>query len=180
MISPRLQVSEDSLGQISGLARQIQTVRPPIAYTVVEVTTVAETFVDRLVAQMVESSGVGATPFGQALLEATREDMSRTWDARYGWLKRGFGLQAGGSTQGQDLRTLVDLRNALVHGGGRLTDRQSSDLSKLIPLEKRLRELLAAEIEGRRVRFVGPTDWKAVGIVRAFILWADGAVVLPT
>jgi hypothetical protein len=166
-------LTEEGLDQLAAMVQELSTLHPPIRHTVIAATTVAETFVDSSLALLIESSGIGKSPFGAALLQTVGDGFFQGWPDRLHWLNKGFGIEVGGTTAGQNLQTLIELRNALIHGGGTLTDRQSRDVPSLLELERRLRRLLHVQVEGGRISFVGPTDVVALQVVRTFMLEFD-------
>ena len=65
--------------------------------------------------------------------------MTYNWANRIDWLARGFGIRVAGGHAWQRFETVVQARNALVHGDGQLSEKQRAlGLSKLIQLKKRL------------------------------------------
>src|SRR5579859_291694 len=96
----------------------------PPDWLVVTCVTCVESHFDRVLRSLIAVSGVGENKFFNSMYEAIRDDIFKTWDSRLKWLDDGFGVAISGDSAIQDFRTMVDLRNAIVHGRGRLTEMQ--------------------------------------------------------
>lgn len=138
--------------------------------------TIAEVFTDDALAQLVRESAVQHSRLGRALIRQTNDSFTQSWDARLDWLKAGYDVNLASLTETQRLRTVIDLRNALAHGGGSLTARLTRDLTKLLDLERRLNTQLGTKVNGRRIAMSSQTPMKAVTIVYDFVLRADAGI----
>ncbi len=144
---------------------------------VLTVATLVEGYVDAILYALIAASGYDDTAFGRAMFAELEDRIFQSWPERHSWLSRGFGVSVStGTPVGQNLATLNQLRNALAHGGGRLTERQSRNVGELIGLEKRLRDLLAVEVDNRFLHLSRETGDRAIGIVREYILDLDRQV----
>jgi len=128
--------------------------RPP-QDLIVALVTLAEAHVDRCIDALFAASPVLDLPLGAALFREVKDSIHRTWRSRYEWLSTGFDVKVSGTRPAQDFDTLVELRNTIVHGNGRITDLQSSNANRLASLKAGFRQTLGIESLGRRV-VLGP------------------------
>lgn len=118
---------------------------------IVALVTLAEAHIDRSIDELFAASRLLDLPLGAALFREVKDSIHRTWRSRYEWLSNGFGLKISGTLPAQEFDTLVELRNSIVHGNGRITDLQSSTTSKLVSLRASFRQSLGVECFGRRL-----------------------------
>lgn len=118
---------------------------------IVALVTLAEAHVDRCIDGLFADSSVLDLPLGVALFREVKDSIHRTWRSRYEWLSNGFDLRISGTRPAQEFDTLVELRNSIVHGNGRITDLQSSTANKLVGLKANLSQTLGVECFGRRL-----------------------------
>ena len=137
---------------------------------------IAESVADLLIDDLVSASGVSATPFGSKLLKESVDDLHRSWDARNSWLSGGFNIHLAGSLEWQRLDVVVQVRNALMHGQGSLTDRQTKDSLAALRLRRRVEEVLMSQLEGRVVVLSDMAGRCAVEVSIAYVLFLDRAV----
>ncbi|MDO8308063.1 MAG: hypothetical protein Q7V58_06880 [Actinomycetota bacterium] len=168
--------TEEALTALGELSRELTALDLPVTYFVVSSTTIVEVFVGEVLDGLVATSGADSTRLGRALLGATRDDFSRNWPDRLHWLNQGFGIEIGGSSEGQAMLALVELRNAAVHAGGRLTARQLSDPYAAVALGTRLRSVLKVQVEGGELRYLPGAAQAAVTVARRFVEWLNGKV----
>ena len=124
--------------------------RPP-EDLIVALVTLTEAHIDRCIDALFAASRVLDLPLGVTLFREVRDSIHRTWRSRYEWLSNGFDLKISGTRSAQEFDTLVELRNSIVHGNGRITDLQSSTASRLVSLRANFRQSLGIECFGRRV-----------------------------
>lgn len=148
-----------------------------VRWTVLACATTVEAHVDRVVEALVDGSDVSTSRFGGALLDEVRSTLSQSWDRRLGWLNRGFDVSITGTKETQEFLTLIDFRNAVVHGHMHLTDIQVVKLEAMIDLKRRLRTILDVHSVGRMLVAGDATAMKAVRVSRAFVYSLDAAVV---
>jgi len=137
-----------------------------------------EAYVDSILRTLIAASGYNQTAFFRAMLAELEDKIYQSWAERHSWLKKGFSVSIAGSAAAYDLLTLVDLRNALFHGNGRLTEKQSGGTAALIDLEHRLWRTLEVRTENRVVHLASSTGGRAVGVARAYIFALDTEVRL--
>lgn len=148
----------------------------PVPQFVTSAMTVVEIHVSRVLARLIVLSDLQATKLGAALVDQMRDDMNRTWDSRMSWLNRGFGLAIAGEVESQRLNDVTELRNAVVHGDGRLTDFQTASLTRVIALQRDLRRHLDVQAAGA-IRY-GPKAASLVeGAIRTFVIFFDARVL---
>lgn len=142
------------------------------------VTGMVEAYADGVLGRLIAQSGYDATTFGRAMLAELEDRIYQSWLERHAWLDKGFSVRVTGTPAAEGMQTVVDLRNALVHGNGKLTDRQSRDMAALIALEGRLWRALAVRTERGIVHCSSTTGVKAIGAGLAYIRALDAEVRL--
>lgn len=155
---------------------ELQNAGLPPAPLITAIGTVVEVHVSRVLSALVASVGVDETPFGRALLESA-EPLSTSWDARARWLKEGFSINYTGDKPYQDFAVLVDLRNAIVHGDGALSDLQAGANVKEFTIMTRDFESKLAVAFNERAQYGDATAAKAIEIARTFVLDFDRRVL---
>ena len=146
-------------------------------WAAVSCTTSVETHFNRLLEALISGSGARDTKLGTALLEHTLDDMFKNWDSRLRWLNQGFGIAISGDTEVQDYLSLVDLRNALVHGQGELTQLQQRKFTQLLALKARLKRSLGVDFRGSHVIINDETQANALRISRRVTMHVDNSVL---
>jgi hypothetical protein len=151
----------------------------PIAseWLVVTSTTCVEAHFDRLINALIASSRVSDSKFASALLDDNYEEIFKTWDSRLKWLDKGFGIGIAGDRPVQDYRTLVDLRNAVVHGQGHLTLFQQRNFAKFLALKQSLARLFDVNFMGTAVIFTDALHFKVIEACRLVVAHLDRAVL---
>lgn len=137
-----------------------------------------EGYVDEILDELVRREPLGSK-FAQAMFVELKSDFHRNWPGRFHWLRQGFDVDIADTPSGAQLWDLVELRNALVHGGGKLTGLQSADLVKRLNLERRLLASLDVRTSGRLVQFGDNTAARSVSIARAATVSLDGQLPFP-
>jgi hypothetical protein len=155
--------------------------RPP-EDLIVALVTLAEAHVDRCIDALFAASRVLDLPLGATLFREVKDSIHRTWRSRYEWLSNGFNLKISGTRPAQELDTLVELRNSIVHGNGRITDLQSPTAPRLASLKANFRQTLGIECFGRRVVLNRDIEPTASRIGCRFIAAFDGQLttLFPT
>src|ERR1700729_2895253 len=102
----------EELVQIAVLAHETQVAAE---WLVVTATTCVEAHFDRIINTLIMLSKIEDNSFGRSLLNDNYDDIFKSWDSRLKCLGQGFGVMLAGDQHVQDYRTLVDLRNAVVH-----------------------------------------------------------------
>ncbi|MDR6438753.1 hypothetical protein J2790_003920 [Paenarthrobacter nicotinovorans] len=143
---------------------------------IVAVASRVEALVDRFIDLLVSESQVDSTPLGRALLKENNGAFHQSWPARNAVLKNGFDVQLASMPMWADMDLVIDIRNAIVHGDGNLTDRQAKDIASLINMRKRVAKVLHSEIQGRVVRLSPESGSLSAEIGVKFVLAADAAV----
>lgn len=146
-------------------------------WVVVAGATAVEAHFNRVIESLVDISKVRASKFGGALLDELADDIYKSWDSRLKWLNRGFGVAISGDLVMQNYLTLVDLRNALVHGQGELTPLQQRNFLKLLSLKDRLRRTLGVDFRGPVIVMNDSSQAKAVRICREVTMHVDRTVL---
>lgn len=168
-----MNASETVLRRLSTHQAQLNTDKVPYEHTIMLTTAMVESYVDDLLRALIAASGVDGTAFGAALLAEAGDGLHNSWKNRYGWLQRAFGITVAGSKERQEFDCLVELRNALAHGGGGLSPRQQSNLASMVSLEAQLEATLHVQARGGRLRLTPESAVVAVLICRRFVLCLD-------
>ncbi len=169
-------LAEERLRQLIALYVEASRSTNLSEYTVLGAATVAEGYIGSTLGALIAASGYDGTAFGRAMYAELEDRIHQSWSERHSWLNRAFSVNIIGTTACQDLLILVELRNALVHGGGRLTYRQSREIGGLIGLEKQLHSRLGVQADGRTLTLLPQTAVRAVEIARAYILTLDAEI----
>jgi hypothetical protein len=167
-------LSLEELVQVTVLSSQAEV---PPDWIVVTCTTCIESHFDRVLNRLIEASGVGHDRFSNSLLENSRDEIFKTWDSRLKWLDNGFAVSIAGDRPIQEYRTLVDLRNAIVHGQGHLTEIQLRNIQKLLDLKRRMSRLLDVQFHGHKVLLPPYIGHKVIQICRSAIVCLDTALL---
>lgn len=162
------------LGNLARLHEDVYSKDVPTQYVVITASSESESFTEKILSTLLESSVVNTNRLGSALIADNWSQFFQNWDARLKWLWRGFEIP-NGTTQVQEVRTLVELRNSIVHGGGNLTRMQTGSLNKQLALEYRYRHQLDVTTEGGRLDFGSKTRIRAIEIAREFVFHIDNS-----
>lgn len=136
----------------------------------------AESLVDQFIDLLVAKSNAGETRLGRRLLSRSADSFHQSWDERNGWLSGGFGVEMAGTREGQRLNTVIAVRNAIIHGDGQLTKRQIKNASAAISLRRGVRDVLASDVQGRRIMLSDNSGHRAMAVVSEYVLALDRAV----
>ncbi|MCM3849582.1 hypothetical protein ND486_25635 [Pseudonocardia sp. DR1-2] len=143
---------------------------------VITLASICEGFADHVLALLIARAGRNHGTFERLLIKHVGDDFYSSWDSRLKWLSHGFDLLNPGSRVVQDLRVMVELRNAIVHGDGSLSSFQTRQLAKQLTLERQLYERLEVTIEARAYYLSGRTVAQAKGISVSFVEELDKAL----
>jgi hypothetical protein len=164
----------EELVQITLLDSQAEV---PPDWLVITCATCVESHFDRVLRSLIAASGVRQNEFSNSLYEFLHDDIFKTWDSRLNWLKNGFSVTIAGDRTIQDFRTVIDLRNAIVHGQGHLTEMQQKNLQKLLDLKRNLTRLLNVQFSGDKVLIPPDIGLKVVRICRDAVIFLDNSVL---
>lgn len=145
----------------------------PREWVVISAAAIAESFADRLIERLVASSEVARSAFGRKLLSESANSFNQSWTQRNMWLSDGFGIRLSGTAIGQNMMVIVEVRNALMHGLGSLTDRQVKNPSSAIALQGQIRRVLNSQVHGRRVLLGQDAGVIATDVARTYVLELD-------
>lgn len=135
-----------------------------------------ESHVNDVISDLVRSSRIDATPFGSALLSHAADDLTANWPKRHAWLGSAFGVAISGTSAANKFDTLVKLRNAIAHGSGGLTAKQTKSLEDRLALEGALGSVLGVVVSGERFHFSGTTRRSAHNVARDYVLEFDALI----
>jgi len=167
-------IAERRLRELAVLAADARDLAEQ-AQTVLTVATIVEAYAESVLRELIVASTYDSDAFGRAMHAELEDRIFQSWEERHTWLDKGFGIRLAGSRDAQDMQTLVGLRNALVHGAGHLTDRQSRDIAKLVALEGDLYRVLDVSVERGQVHMARSTGPRSINVARAYILALDAA-----
>lgn len=137
-----------------------------------------EAHVTRVVAQVIANSGAVGHPFVEKMLSSLEKEIFDTWPGRLSWLSRGFSVQIQGTAEYQRFSHLIEVRNAIVHGEGQLTEKQQKkDLKALLSLRKDLSIELDIECRGVHLSFGAHTRDRVFDIAISFLRRFDSEVL---
>jgi hypothetical protein len=165
--------SEECLRQIGNVAIRWHRREASIDAAVLSSVAFVESYVNRLLELYLESSAVAEDRAGAMMIGKLKDVMQGTWVGRREWLSGGFGVPLGSLRAWPLLLALVELRNAIVHGGGGLTTRQSKTLKERLRVEASLRKHLSAEVQGSDLLLTTRTADSAISICRDFVTQLD-------
>lgn len=169
-------LTEQSLVRLTTLVKSVDRGQTDVSDVVIRSVSIVESYFEDVLRALIAHSGIDEIPFALAMRDELEDAMFRSWDERFKWMRLGFGVSVSGATNQQEFMTLVDLRNALVHGSGRLTPRQSRGVALLVEIEHRLCRVLDVEIGVHGLLLKPTTGVRAIAITRSFILEVDHAV----
>lgn len=142
-----------------------------LSTSIVALCSICESYADSVLDARISASIDPHSQFQRLMVEELRDRFHGTWDDRLKWLCQGFQIANKGDGPIQSMLTLVDLRNAIVHGNGQLTHLQTrKGLSRQLTLERELRQRLDVTVEARTIRYGDLTRSRATAICRSFIL----------
>jgi hypothetical protein len=147
---------------------------------IVTACSLAESLVDQLLDTLVAESTVGDTPLGRRLLQKNADAFHQSWEERHGWLSSGFGIEMAGTREGQRLNTVIAVRNAIIHGDGKLTDKQLKNPAAAIALRRNVRQVLDSDVQGRRIMLGVDAGRRSVLVASEYVLAVDAAISIRT
>lgn len=142
-------------------------------WVLISAAAIAESFADRLIERHVSDSEVARSAFGRKLLSESSNSFGQSWTQRNMWLSDGFGIRLAGAAIGQNMMVVVEVRNALMHGLGSLTDRQVKNSTSAIALQGQIRRVLNSQVHGRRVILGQNAGAIATAVARTYVLELD-------
>ena len=168
----RTELAENALRNLRLLDEEIRANTSSLQPLILGICTQAEVFVDRIIGFLLDASVLWQDPLGSMLLTQVGNDYSKGWSSRNQYL-RAFSLPIAGTAEGQAMATVIDLRNAMAHGDGRITNFQASKLTSQLDLEKRLARQLGVQTIARRTLPGPQTRSLALSITRKYIELLD-------
>jgi hypothetical protein len=148
-----------------------------IRAVVVSCATLVEAHVDTVLKCLFSSDEAMTLPLGKKLHAEVEDSIYRTWESRRKWLSSAFSVNITGDKQTQDFNAVIDLRNCLVHGDGRLTDLQVAKAKDFFRIKEQLPRVLKVKLNGRTVILTADVPMLSATVSRDFILHFDGAVL---
>ncbi|MFE6735980.1 hypothetical protein [Microbacterium sp. NPDC057650] len=144
-------------------------------YAVLRVSSIAEVYVDELLNELTSRYLKGTSDFEISVADMVSTQFRQSWPERRKWLSNSFGISLAGTAIEQDFQLVIDLRNAIAHGGGRMTFNQRKDLSKQLALQDSLMRRLGTDCDGDRIVCTATTITSAIHITSQYIRELDAA-----
>lgn len=166
-------VAEDA---VRSLYRLDAASRSDPASIVAMAAALAESVADRLIDELVALSGLSDSRLGSSLLKASAPSFHQSWQKRHELLSSGFGISVRGRASWRDLDVVVQVRNALMHGQGFLTDMQVRNAATALKLSRRVEEVLGSQIQAREILLGEDAGERAVEVAAAYIIELDSLV----
>ena len=170
-ISPNAMITELTLRAID--AEFAQIAERPLEYFIVRTATLVEAHVDRLLDIHTANAWAPATAIEDYAAGELRTQMHQSWPSRKTWLKQAFAISFAGTAEDNQFSLLVELRNALVHGAGRITDLQSKALPSRLSLEKALISTFKINIVDGAVRATPESSATVLRVARSYLIRLD-------
>ncbi len=148
-----------------------------IRAAIVSCATLVEAHVDRVLKHLFSSNEALQLPLAKKLHAEVEDSIYRTWESRRKWLSSAFDINITGDKQAQDFNAVIDLRNCIVHGDGRLTDMQIAKSKDFFRIREQLPRVLDVKMNGRAVLLNPNAPIKSATVSRDFILHFDGTVL---
>ncbi|MEU2909378.1 hypothetical protein ACFYM3_18320 [Streptomyces massasporeus] len=148
-----------------------------IGSNIVNFATLAEAHVDRALKKLIDLSGALENRVGHQFYKELHDSIYRSWDSRYKWISQAFDVSIAGAKFAQDFKLLIELRNAIVHGGGRLTAMQTAKIPQMMKLKDGMSRILHAEIHGHDIFLDQRAANAAAKVCREYIIQFDTAVI---
>lgn len=136
---------------------------------IVRSVSITEIYIDAVIEKLIAREIHSGSPAAQYSLNAAMRTVNQTWDSRKDLLAKGFRSELNNGCW-QNLRVVVEARNALAHGNGMLTDRQTASTLKAIRLKCDLLEISSISVSGRRLITTKHSLLACVNICETFIL----------
>jgi len=165
-VSPRTEIA---LRRIA--AFRLQTAH---AQLLVDATAIAEGLVDELVNSLFNEHATAKTPMAKFLLGELNGKFNQNWKSRHSVLTKAFGLDLDQKIM-QQMDSVIQVRNAFVHGDGGLSPNQSHSWKEIFRLRRDLSLRLGIQIDGTRLHFGENTITIALSYVDAYLLELDRA-----
>lgn len=152
------------LGQLD-LAR-LATREITVESLAMTVATEAENFTDKVLEKLIDTSVVRGSKFGNELIKEIGSKFYSSWPERKRWLKS-FACWVDPGIEEQ-LLAVIDMRNAIAHGSGRLTRLQTGNMQKQLALESSLQRILLVTVDGKRLH---PSDESPERIMKIGVMY---------
>lgn len=135
--------------------------------------TLVEGHVARTLRALVDSDRGDRRKFESALVAKAEENMYMSWPSMFEWLSSGFDIQVQGSGAAQAFESCIDVRNAIIHGDGKLTELQSRNFGASVATRGDATKRLGVHFIGNRVVMGDSTREKALLAARDFVFYFD-------
>ncbi|PCC43887.1 hypothetical protein CIK65_04645 [Brevibacterium aurantiacum] len=135
-----------------------------------------EAYVDATVKRLIDMDSRTRSQLGNYLIDQYISELSRNWKSRHSVLRDGFGVFVESESVAQNLKIVVDVRNALMHGDGKLTDLQSAKWKSVVALRRDMANRLDIELQGRRLVLGEDSVKLACSILIEYVLQLERSI----
>lgn len=156
---------------LAGIAGTADGLEPDLA--VLRVTSLVEVYVDDLLDLLATRYLTGESEFERSISELVTAQLHQSWPQRRLWLRQSFGVSLDGAVADQDFSLLIDLRNTIAHGGGRLTFLQRKTLAAQLTMQDQFTKRLAVHCDGVRVVCTEATASLAMRVASDYVRGLD-------
>ena len=140
---------------------------------VLRVSSLVEVYVDDLLDSLAARHLAGESDFAISVSELVTAQLHQNWPQRRLWLRQSFGVSLDGTVEDQDFSLLVELRNAIAHGGGRLTFLQRKTLAAQLTMQDRFTRRLGVHCDGVHVACTEATSSLAIRVASDYVRSLD-------
>lgn len=142
----------------------------------VDAVAIAEGRVDALIEELFERHPSGTNDVTGFLLDEVGARLTQSWSARARVLRGAFGVVVDQKKK-QYMDSVIDVRNAFIHGDGSLSPLQTQSWESILQFRTTLRRVLDVHVDGTRLEFTARTVNLALGYVEDYLVALDAAVV---
>lgn len=161
---------------VVGVLSQISCTSDTRGAAIISAIATVEAHVDATVKLLTDMDRQTRSKLGNYLVDQYESDFSRNWKSRQSVLRDGFGVFVESERVAQDLKIVVDVRNALMHGDGKLTDLQSAKWRTVVTLRRDMARRLDIELQGRRLVIGEGSAKKACSILIEYVLQLERSI----
>lgn len=171
-----MRVSSEITGPTELAVRRLSQLPATVSHTagiISSSVSITEVRIDEMIDSLIELHPHAQTDFGSYILDRMRSGFHQNWSNRIEVLRRGFAISPVSQTISQKFDQLVNLRNALAHGDGRLTALQTARPSAGIELRRSIERTFGIAVAGRELRLNHGAGAVAVTVACDYLLAMD-------
>ncbi|MEU0877809.1 hypothetical protein ABZ345_04355 [Lentzea sp. NPDC005914] len=141
------------------------------------ISTLGEMHVAKSLRVLVERGRSRRGKFESTLVAKTEENMYLSWPSMFEWLSSGFDLHIRGKGPAQAFESCIAMRNAIVHGDGRLTELQARSFAPSVATRNDAVKKLGVHFVGNRVFMGEKTRELVLQAARDFVIYFDAQLL---